>query len=164
MKYAKIRERDVANGPGVRVSFFVSGCNFKCKGCFNEIAQDFNYGKEFTKETEDLIIQYLKDENIVGINILGGEPMQQDSRTILNLVKKIKKETDKNIWMWSGFLFEDLIKNQEKLEILNYVDILVDGKFKLEQRDIKLKYRGSSNQRVIDVQKSLKSKSVIKLN
>lgn len=164
MKYAKIRERDVANGPGVRVSLFVSGCTFKCKGCFNEIAQDFNYGKEFTKEIEDLIIQHLKDENIVGINILGGEPMQQDSKTILNLVKRIKKETGKNIWMWSGFLFEDLIKNQEKLEILNYIDILVDGRFKLEQRDIKLKYRGSSNQRVIDVQKSLKSKSVIKLN
>lgn len=160
MNYAEIKRYDVANSPYVGSTLFVSGCTNNCEGCFNTIAKDFNYGNQWTNDTEDLFIKYLQDEQIRNANILGGEPMQQDSDTILHLVKRIKSETNVDIWCWTGCLFEDLIKKEDKVEILKYIDVLIDGKFDKSKRDLKLKYRGSSNQRIIDVPKSLKENRV----
>ena len=162
MKYAKIRKFDTANGQGVRTTLFVSGCKFNCKGCFNKEAQDFNYGNEFTREVEDEFIGYIKNPNVVGVNLLGGEIMQQDTSIILNLVKRIKEETGKNIWCWTGYKYEDLIKIDGKLEVLQYIDVLIDGRFEIAKKDLMLKYRGSSNQRVIDVQQTL-NKGVVEI-
>lgn len=161
INYAEIKKYDVANSPYVGSTLFVSGCTNNCEGCFNTIAKDFNYGNQWTNNTEDLFIKHLQDEQVRNANILGGEPMQQDSDAILHLVKRIKSETNVDIWCWTGLLFEDLIKQKDKLEILKYIDVLIDGKFVLSKKNLKLKYRGSSNQRVIDVQKSLKENRVI---
>ena len=164
MKYAKIRKLDVTNGPGVRTTIFVSGCTHNCEGCFNKEQQDFNYGNEFTKETEDEFIELTKARQIRGVNILGGEPMQQVmDDTLLNLLKRIKLETDKPIWLWSGYTFEEIINNSKRAEMLREVDVLIDGKFEADKRDIMLKYRGSSNQRVIDVKKSLEQGTIIEI-
>ena len=164
MNYAKIRKFDVTNGPGIRVTLFVSGCTHNCEGCFNKEQQDFNYGNEFTKETEDEFIELTKARQIRGVNILGGEPMQQVmDDTLLNLLKRIKLETDKPIWLWSGYTFEEIINNPKRAEILREVDVLIDGKFQADKRDIMLKYRGSSNQRVIDVKKSLEQGNIVEI-
>lgn len=161
MNYAEIKRFDVANAPGISSSIFFSGCKFNCKGCFNELAQSFNYGKPFTKEIEDLFISYLNHPEVVNASILGGEPFQQDLDILLNFVKRIKSETNVNIWMWSGYLFDDIIKDSKKCEILNHIDVLIDGRFILEQRNLSLKYRGSSNQRIINVKESLKQNKVV---
>ena len=164
MNYAKIRKLDVTNGPGLRTTLFVSGCTHNCEGCFNKEQQDFNYGNKFTKETEDEFIQLTKNKQIKGVNILGGEPMQQImDDTLLNLLKRIKLETDKPIWLWSGYTFEEIVNNPKRLEILREVDVLIDGKFQADKRDIMLKYRGSSNQRVIDVKKSLEQGNIVEI-
>ena len=164
MNYAKIRKLDVTNGPGIRTTLFVSGCTHNCEGCFNKEQQDFNYGNKFTKETEDEFIQLTKNKQIKGVNILGGEPMQQImDDTLLNLLKRIKLETDKPIWLWSGYTFEEIVNNPKRLEILREVDVLIDGKFEVDKRDIMLKYRGSSNQRVIDVKKSLEQGNIVEI-
>lgn len=165
MRYAKIRKLDVTNGPGIRTTLFVSGCTHNCEGCFNKEQQDFNYGNEFTKETENEFIEYTKSRQIKGVNILGGEPMQQTKDdSLLNLLKRIKIETNKPIWLWSGYKFEEIIIEPKMLELLKQVDVLIDGKFEIEKRDLMLKYRGSENQRVIDVKKSLEKGRVIKLS
>ena len=164
MNYAKIRKLDVTNGPGIRTTLFVSGCTHNCEGCFNKEQQDFNYGNKFTKETEDEFIQLTKNKQIKGVNILGGEPMQQImDDTLLNLLKRIKLETDKPIWLWSCYTFEEIVNNPKRLEILREVDVLIDGKFQADKRDIMLKYRGSSNQRVIDVKKSLEQGNIVEI-
>ena len=164
INYAKIRKLDVTNGPGIRTTLFVSGCTHNCEGCFNKEQQDFNYGNKFTKETEDEFIQLTKNKQIKGVNILGGEPMQQImDDTLLNLLKRIKLETDKPIWLWSGYTFEEIVNNPKRLEILREVDVLIDGKFQADKRDIMLKYRGSSNQRVIDVKKSLEQGNIVEI-
>lgn len=164
MNYAKIRKLDVTNGPGIRTTLFVSGCTHNCEGCFNKEQQDFNYGNKFTKETEDEFIQLTKNKQIKGVNILGGEPMQQImDDTLLNLLKRIKLETDKPIWLWSGYTFEEIVNNPKRLEILREVDVLIDGKFQADKRDMMLKYRGSSNQRVIDVKKSLEQGNIVEI-
>ncbi|MDU2264904.1 anaerobic ribonucleoside-triphosphate reductase activating protein [Clostridium celatum] len=164
MKYAKIRKLDVTNGPGIRTTLFVSGCTHNCKDCFNKEQQDFNYGEEFTKEIEDEFIEYTKARQIKGVNILGGEPMQQvKDNTLLNLLKRIRMETNKPIWLWSGYTLEEILRNEKRLEILKEVDVLIDGRFEADKRDIMLKYRGSSNQRVIDVKRTLKEDRVIEL-
>ena len=164
MNYAKIRKLDVTNGPGIRTTLFVSGCTHNCEGCFNKEQQDFNYGNKFTKETEDEFIQLTKNKQIKGVNILGGEPMQQImDDTLLNLLKRIKLETDKPIWLWSGYTFEEIVNNPKRLEILREVDVLIDGKFQADKRDIMLKYRGSSNQRVIYVKKSLEQGNIVEI-
>lgn len=162
MNYAKIRRFDVSNGPGVRTTLFVSGCTNNCEGCFNTDLQDFNYGEKWTKEKEDEFLFFVRNKNVVGVNILGGEPMDQlKDKDLPNLLKRIKFETQKSIWLWSGYVYEDIIKDKDKKEILSYVDILIDGKFKLENRDINLKYRGSYNQRIIDIKKSFEENKVI---
>ena len=164
MKYAKIRELDVTNGPGIRTTLFVSGCTHNCEGCFNKEQQDFNYGNEFTKETENQFVELTKSRQIKGVNILGGEPMQQVmDNTLLDLLKRIKLETGKPIWLWSGYIYEEIINNPKRLELLREVDVLIDGKFQADKRDIMLKYRGSSNQRVIDVKKSLEQGNIVEI-
>ncbi len=159
MRYNKIRKMDISNGPGIRVSIFMQGCTFNCKNCFNKETHDFNGGKEFTDETIDKVIELAKQDYIVGLSILGGEPLHpKNIEGTTKLAKRFKSVyPNKNIWVWSGFLFD---KNIIDFEILNYIDVLVDGVYKDELHDFTLKYRGSSNQRVIDVKKSLKDKNV----
>lgn len=163
MYYSKIRKYDVSNAPGVRSTLFVSGCTNNCDGCFNEELQNFKYGTKWTDETENKFMTYVKNPNVVGVNILGGEPMQQDL-PLLKLLIRIRQETNKNIWLWSGFTYEYIINNVHCKKILNYIDVLVDGKFEINKKDLSLKYRGSSNQRIIDVQKSLKENKIILYN
>lgn len=165
MNYASIRKLDVTNGPGIRTTLFVSGCTHNCEGCFNKEQQDFNYGKEFTKDVEEEFITLTKSRQIKGVNILGGEPMQQiKDDSLLNLLRRIKTEANKPIWLWSGYTFEEIVSNPKRLELLKEVDVLIDGKFDLNKRDIMLKYRGSANQRVIDVKKTLDSKKVVEID
>ena len=164
MNYSEIKYFDIANGPGVRTSLFVSGCTHHCKGCFNEMAWDFNSGLEYTTEVEGEIISSLSPSFIAGLTLLGGEPMEvRNQEGIVGLVKKIKKEMpDKTIWLFSGYTFEELLDKDNKrchgehtMDILENTDVLVDGKFVLELKNQGLKFRGSSNQRIIDMKRSL---------
>lgn len=163
MKYAKIKKYDVANGPGVRVSIFVSGCNHHCKGCFNKEAWDFNYGQEFTEDTINEILEAMRPNYISGLTLLGGEPFEPiNQKGLLKLVRKVKKEyPEKDIWAYSGYLFDkDIMERQvkqlkETKELLSYIDVLVDGKFIENLKNPNLFFRGSSNQRIIDVKESL---------
>ena len=169
MKYADIKIADVANGKGVRVSLFVSGCNHQCKGCFNRQAWDFNYGKQFTEEDMERIINELDHPYVAGLSLLGGEPLEyQNQQGLLPLLKKVKEKfPEKDIWCYSGYTFEnDIMGNmynnwKETPEVLSYIDVLVDGKFEEDKKDIKLKFRGSSNQRIIDVKKSMKENKAV---
>lgn len=169
MNYADIKKYDVANGPGVRVSIFVSGCTHKCPGCFNEEAWDFNYGKPFTDKTLDYIIDLLKFDHYVGITFLGGEPMELiNQQGLLPLARKIKQTyPDKSIWCFSGYDFEnDIIGRMyrewpETKELLSYIDVFVDGKFIEAKKDLSLVFRGSSNQRQIMVSESIKQGKII---
>lgn len=161
MNYADIKKYDTANAIGISTSVYFSGCSYNCVGCFNKTAQDFNYGKEYTQETEDLIVSYAKDSHVRNVSLLGGEPLQQDLGKILTLVQRIKLESNKGIWLWTGGLFEEHIKDKAKLEIFKYIDVLIDGSFEINKKDLALKYRGSSNQRVIDVQRSLELSEVV---
>ncbi len=169
MHYATIKECDVANGPGVRVSLFVSGCNHHCKGCFNEIAWNFNYGNEFTEETIDKVIKDLDKDYIEGLSLLGGEPLEHaNQKGLLPLIKKVKEKfPEKSIWCYTGFDFEkdvmgNMYKNwEETKELVENIDVIVDGKFEQELKNPSLKFRGSENQRLIDVQKSMKENQII---
>lgn len=160
MRYNKIRKMDIADGPGVRVSIFMQGCAFNCKECFNPETHDFNGGKEFTEDTIKRVLELCENENIAGLSILGGEPMHPKNIEATTKLAKAFKEKfpNKTIWSWSGFLFDKDLKDQE---VLKYIDVLVDGQYVDSLRDPKLKYCGSSNQRVIDVQKSLKENKVV---
>lgn len=163
MNYADIKRVDVANGEGVRVSVFVSGCNHHCKGCFNQCAWDFNYGNKFTDEQIDTVLKYLDHDYISGLSLLGGEPLDpKNQEGLLPLVKKVKEKfPDKNIWCYTGFDFEkDVVGKMVKVsktsnELVRYLDVVVDGKFEEDKKDLKLRFRGSSNQRIIDVKNSL---------
>ena len=160
MRYNKIRKMDISNGPGIRVSIFVQGCTFNCPNCFNPETHDFNGGKDFTDETINKIILLCQEEQIVGLSILGGEPLHPKNIASTTKLAKVFKEIypKKNIWLWSGFTYEDYICDKE---ILNYIDVLIDGKYQDELHDFRLNWRGSSNQRVIDVKKSIKNKKII---
>ena len=163
MNYANIKYFDVANGDGVRTSLFVSGCPHHCKGCFNEVAWDYNYGNEYNEDVLKSIVESIKPYYIAGASILGGEPLAPDNMNcVAYTVKYIKDNTDnKNIWLYSGYTWEEIIENNYiKENILPFIDILVDGRFIEELKDISLKFKGSSNQRIIDVKKSLKSSKV----
>ena len=156
MYYAQIRKFDTANGTGIRSTLFVSGCTHKCKGCFNQDYKHFRYGHPWTKEIEDKSIEHIKNPNVHGVTILGGEPMDQVRDTDLkDLVCRIKEETGQNIWIYSGYTFEEIMMHKKTKEILKYCDILVDGPFIEEQKDLRLRFKGSKNQRIIDVQKTL---------
>lgn len=168
MNYAKINPNDIANGTGVRVTLFVSGCTHRCKGCFNSEAWDFNYGTPFTEKTENYILSLLENSYISGLSILGGEPMEmQNQRALLSLLKKAKQKfPQKDIWCYSGYLFDTEIKKgrahcEVTDEILKCIDVLVDGRFVEEKKNIMLKFRGSENQRIIDVKKSLENNEIV---
>lgn len=168
MNYADIKSIDVANGPGIRVSLFVSGCSHHCEDCFNKETWDFNFGKLFDENEIDTIIQLLSPDHIKGFSLLGGEPFEfTNQQGILPLLRKIKEiYPNKDIWCWTGYLFDKdirdtmMVKWPETREILSHIDILVDGRFEKDKKDLKLRFRGSSNQRIIDVQKSLKENKV----
>ena len=149
MNYGQIRKIDIANGPGVRVSLFVSGCRNHCKGCFNPETWDFDYGQPFTRKTEDEIIEALRPSWIQGLSILGGEPTEEENAAALvPFLKRVRAELpDKDIWLYSGYTYETL----QGKEILTLVDVLVDGPFLQEQKDAGLAFRGSRNQRIIDL-------------
>lgn len=152
MNYAKIRKFDVSNGPNIRTTIFVSGCTNGCEGCFNKELQDFNYGSKWDEKIEDEFLSYVRNENVKGVNILGGEPLDQiKDNDLLNLLIRIKKETNKEIWLWTGYTIEEVMKDKRRLELIKNVDVVIDGRFELDKRDISLKYRGSSNQRIINV-------------
>ena len=169
MHYADIKKADIANGLGVRVSVFVSGCHHHCKNCFNPEAWDFNYGKEFTEEEIDRVMKELDQPYVSGLSLLGGEPLEHvNQQGLLPLVKKVKEKfPDKNIWCYTGYKFDEDVMDRmcnewkETPELLSYLDVIVDGKFEEEKKDIKLRFRGSSNQRIIDVKKSLKDKKAV---
>lgn len=160
MNYAEIKKCDIANGPGVRVSLFVSGCTRHCKGCFNQVAWDFAYGKEFTKETIEMLMDMLRPAYIRGLTLLGGEPFEpQNQGPLLELLKRVREELpEKNIWAFSGYIFEkDILSGRlgDTSDFLRCLDVLVDGPYIEEQRNLSLRFRGSENQRLIDVPASL---------
>ena len=186
MNFARLKYPDIANGPGARVSLFVSGCPHHCKGCFNQETWDFNYGTEFTHEMLWVVGDIVENDYIQGLSVLGGEPLAPENLiSVLNLVQSVRHRNDvlfaqakmfplynaltpdnseprKDIWIWTGYLWEELIaRTDETADILKYIDVLVDGPFIEEQKSIGLQWRGSTNQRVIDVQKSLTSGQVI---
>lgn len=169
MHYANIKNCDIANGPGVRVSLFVSGCTHRCKGCFNEVAWDFHYGEEFTQKTVDTILQMLKPDHIKGLTLLGGEPFEpQNQPAIVDLLRQVKKKyPQKSVWAFSGYLFDrDILSGklgpwEVTQEYLSYLDVLVDGPFVEEKKNLSLRFRGSENQRLIDVQASLKDNEIV---
>lgn len=160
MNYGNIKECDIADGPGVRVSLFVSGCRHHCRGCFNAETWDFNYGMPYTKETEDRIISLLAPDYIQGLTLLGGEPFEpENQQELVKLLRRVKREyPDKDIWSYSGYLYDSDLKEGGRAhtdvtdEMLSYLDVLVDGPFIEAQKDITLQFRGSKNQRVIKLE------------
>ena len=169
MHYGNIKMYDIADGEGCRVTLFVSGCTNCCEGCFQKETWDFQYGNEYTKETEDYILELLNNENIQGLTLLGGEPFEPDNqRELVKLLRRVKKELpEKDIWSYTGFVLEkDLLEGERKhtevtYEMLSYLDVLVDGPFVLSKKNISLYFRGSENQRVIDMRKTRKEKQIV---
>lgn len=171
MNYATIKWTDIANGEGVRISLFVSGCTRRCKDCFNAVAWDFSYGKPFDESVRESIYEGMKADYIAGLSLLGGEPLEpENQRALLPFVKEVKKRfPEKSIWCYTGNVFDPatgLLKEQDKNtevteELISLFDVLVDGEFIEAQKNIRLKFRGSSNQRILDVKKSKISKSPV---
>ena len=159
MNYGNIKECDIADGPGVRVSLFVSGCRHHCKGCFNKETWDFDFGMPYTEETEDTIIRLLSPDYIQGLTLLGGEPFEpENQRALLPFLRRVREACPgKNIWAFTGFVYEDLqaegthCRCEATDELLSLLDVLVDGRFEESRKDISLRFRGSSNQRLIDL-------------
>ena len=167
MNYGEIKYVDIANGIGVRVSLFVSGCRNHCPHCFNEMTWAFNYGKKYTKEVEDDILEHLSKSYVEGLTILGGEPFEPENQEgILNLIKRVREELpSKDIWIYTGFTLEELLEGTRAStplvkDILKNIDVLVDGRFVEALKDITLKFRGSSNQRLIDVKETIKNNRI----
>ena len=169
MNYGEIKKFDIANGPGVRVSLFVSGCRHHCKNCFNETTWDFRFGKPFTQDTVQEILKALSPDYIAGFSLLGGEPFEPENQPeIIKLLSEIRRRfPNKDIWCYTGFLFDkELVdgnsraKTENTQKMLENIDVLVDGRFIEEQKNISLKFRGSENQRIIDVKKSLETGTV----
>ena len=158
MRFAQIRKEDISNGPGIRVSLFVQGCNRHCDGCFNPETWDYDKGQIFNRRIQELFLDLGKEKKITGFSILGGEPLDQDGR-MLELIKKIKERyPDKTIWMWTGHTYEDL--TDEQMEIVKLIDVLVDGPFIISQKCQGKRFRGSINQRIIDIKKTLESGTI----
>ena len=163
MRYCNIIEEDCANGEGFRTTLFVSGCNFHCKDCFNQDAQDFNYGKEYTEETEEYILEQVSKPHIKGLSLLGGDPLWQDIDGLKKLRQLVQKVHDlgKTVWMWSGFTYENLLDGSglseeanKRILLVRECDVFVDGLFEYDKKDLSLAWRGSRNQRVIDMNKT----------
>ena len=163
MRYNKIRKMDISNGPGVRVSIFMQGCSFNCKNCFNKETHDFCGGKEFDDTTIERVLELCDNENIEGLSILGGEPMHPNNiEGTTKLAKAFKeKYPNKSVWSWSGYSFDDDLKDKE---VVKYLDVLVDGRYDDDLRNPTLKWKGSENQRVIDVQESIKNSNIVLFN
>ena len=169
MNYAEIKKTDIANGEGVRVSLFVSGCRRHCKNCFNKVTWDFNYGKPFTEEVEEELLQALSPDFIAGMTLLGGDPMEPENQRVLYpFVKKVRERLPKKtIWCYTGYTFKDGAIEEEQAncevtrDFISLFDVLVDGRFVEELKDIRLVFRGSSNQRIIDVKKTLSSGNIV---
>ncbi len=166
MHYATIKNCDIANGPGVRVSLFVSGCTHRCPGCFNQVAWDFDYGQPFTQQTIDAIVDMLRPSYIRGLTLLGGEPFEpRNQGAVVELLRQVKRELpEKSIWAFSGYLFDrDILSGRlgDTAEYLSYLDVLVDGPFIEAQKNLGLRFRGSENQRLIDVKASLKAGTIV---
>ncbi|MCQ9209492.1 anaerobic ribonucleoside-triphosphate reductase activating protein [Granulicatella seriolae] len=162
-KIASYKPYNFVDGQGVRCSLYVSGCLFACKGCYNKIAQNFNYGSPYTKELEETILTDLSANYCQGLTLLGGEPFL-NTKVCLSLVKAIRERFghSKDIWSWTGYTWEELmLESNDKLELLSHIDILVDGRFDISKKDLTLQFRGSSNQRIIDVQESLAQGQVV---
>ena len=160
MHFAQIRKYDVANGPGIRTTIFVTGCTHKCHNCFNEEYQDFDFGDPWTPKETDEVIEDLKLDEVKGLTILGGEPFQNEV-DLLQVLRDIKKEVQKDIWIFSGYTYEEILKDDNKKKLLEECDVLVDGRFVEALKDLSLRFRGSSNQRIIDIKKSLESNEVV---
>lgn len=168
MNYGAIKGRDIANGPGVRVSLFVSGCTHHCPGCFNSDTWDFDYGKPFTPQTEQEILDLMAPDYIGGLSLLGGEPMEvQNQRVLLPFLRRVKAQyPTKTIWCYSGFVLEELMGESRARceltdEMLSLIDVLVDGRFVMAKKDIRLRFRGSSNQRLIDLNKTREKGEIV---
>ena len=168
MNYATIKYNDISNGPGIRTSLFVSGCTHRCKGCFNSIAWDFNYGEPFDKRVEDEIMASLAQPHIKGLTLLGGEPFEpQNQGALLELTNRVRRELpNKSIWCFSGYTIEQMLTGElSKCEttrpLLENIDVLVDGKFVEELKSLMLKFKGSSNQRTIMVKETLEKNEIV---
>lgn len=162
MNYSSIELFDICNGNGIRVSLFVSGCKFHCKGCFNEAAQQFNNGKLYTEEEHQLILEKLKDPNYQGLSILGGDPLWQDQVGLTDLTILVKEvhKMGKDVWLWTGFTWEEIFESRSttidalRQNLIRNCDVVIDGRFEEDKKDLSLVWKGSSNQRIIDVKKS----------
>ena len=169
MNYGEIKTCDIANGEGVRVSLFVSGCTHHCKNCFNDVAWDFGYGKPFTEETEEMLLEALEPDYVDGLSLLGGEPFEpENQRALLPFLKKVRERfPKKNIWCYTGYLFDkDVLdkmckESEVTKEIVSYLDIVVDGEFMIDRKNLKINFRGSDNQRIIDVKKTLDAGEIV---
>lgn len=160
MYYAQIRHFDVANGPGIRTSIFVSGCTIRCKNCFNEAYQNFKFGNPWTMKETEQVIKYLSEETIAGLTVLGGEPFD-NAKELSEILKIIRKSTKKSIWIYTGYLYENLMQDPMQKKLLLQADVLVDGPFIEAKKNLMLRFRGSENQRIIDVPKSIESNKVM---
>ena len=159
MYYSLMRQYDIANGEGIGCTIFFSGCKLKCKGCFQQETWSFTYGEELTKEKEQIFIDMCKNPHVDHISLLGGDFMQQEITDALHFIKRLKNEVGKPIWVWTGLLIETL--NDSQRELLPYIDFLIDGRFIEDLKNLRLKFRGSSNQRIIDVQSTMKTGNII---
>lgn len=179
MNYSLIRSMDISNGEGIRVSLFVSGCKFHCPDCFNQEAQSFDYGKPYAPDTEQKILELVSNPYVAGLSILGGDPLwqsEEDIEQLCHLASEVKKR-NKTVWLWSGFTWEEVVTNRppfilfgatdeeklaySRLHLVETSDVFIDGRYEKDLKDLTLKWRGSSNQRVIDVKKSIVAKQVV---
>lgn len=167
MNYTRLLKADIANGPGFRLTLWVTGCMRKCPGCFNEEAQDPNFGKKFDKEAREKIFKELAEDTCDGLSLMGGEPLSRCSdnrKQTIQLCREVKERfPNKSIWMWSGYRFEEIASDPSMKEILNYVDVIVDGEFRQNEKDLSCAFKGSRNQRIIDVKKTMERKSVVEV-
>ena len=161
MKYAQIRKYDIADGVGIRTSVFFSGCTHDCFNCFNKEYQDFDFGEEFTQKQIDEVIYYLSKDEVSGLTILGGEPLQQNYEDMINFLIQVRKATQKSIWIYSGYTYEEILNCEKKTNIISYCNVLVDGRYEENLKNLRLKFRGSTNQRIIDIHNSLNEGKVV---
>lgn len=160
MNYAQIRKYDIANGPGVRTTIFLTGCTLNCKNCFNKEYQNFHFGKVFDEKAFDEVMDCLSDANISGLSVLGGEPFD-NLAGLKEFITKVRAKTEKDIWIYSGYTFEELLEKDGAMDVLKNIDVLVDGRFVEDLKDLKLKFRGSSNQRIIDMKRTLEEDRIL---
>lgn len=160
MNYAQIRKYDIANGPGVRTTIFLTGCTLNCKNCFNKEYQNFHFGKVFDEKAFDEVMDCLSDANISGLSVLGGEPFD-NLAGLKEFITKVRAKTEKDIWVYSGYTFEELLEKDGAMDVLKNIDVLVDGRFVEDLKDLKLKFRGSSNQRIIDMKRTLEEDEIL---